>query len=48
MTKPKILIVDDDETICSQMRWALTRDYEVLEAGDRLSAPPLSPGDSRS
>jgi len=38
MTKPKILIVDDDETICSQMRWALTRDYEVLEAGDRLSA----------
>lgn len=38
MTKPKILIVDDDETIRSQMRWALTKDYEVLEAGDRLSA----------
>src|SRR3989337_2705495 len=38
MTKPKILIVDDDETIRSQMRWALSRDYEVLEAGDRLSA----------
>ena len=38
MTKPKILIVDDDETIRSQMRWALFRDYEVLEAGDRLSA----------
>ena len=38
MTKPKILIVDDDETIRSQMRWALSRDYEVAEAGDRLSA----------
>lgn len=38
MTKPKILIVDDDETIRSQMRWALSREYEVAEAGDRLSA----------
>ena len=38
MIRPKILIVDDDETIRSQMRWALSRDYEVLEAGDRLSA----------
>src|SRR3990172_188709 len=38
MAKPKILIVDDDETIRSQMRWALSRDYEVAEAGDRLSA----------
>lgn len=38
MTKPKLLIVDDDETIRSQMRWALSRDYEVLEAGDRPSA----------
>ncbi len=38
MIKPKVLIVDDDEAIRSQMRWALSRDYEVIEAGDRLSA----------
>lgn len=38
MDKPKLLIVDDDEYICSQMRWALSGDYEVFEAGDRLSA----------
>ena len=35
--KPKLLIVDDDDSIRSQMRWALSRDYEVFEAGDRLS-----------
>jgi len=38
MTKPKLLIVDDDETIRSQMRWVLSKEYEVQEAGDRLSA----------
>lgn len=38
MNRPKILIVDDDETIRSQMRWALSGEYEVAEAGDRLSA----------
>ena len=38
MIRPKILIVDDDEAIRDQMRWALSRDYEVLEAGDRLAA----------
>lgn len=38
MTKLKLLIVDDDETIRSQMRWALSKDYEVLEAADRPSS----------
>ncbi|MBI5755917.1 MAG: PEP-CTERM-box response regulator transcription factor [Nitrospirae bacterium] len=38
MNKPKLLIVDDDESIRSQMRWALSRDYDILEAGDRVSA----------
>jgi two-component system, NtrC family, response regulator len=37
MHKSKILIVDDDEEIRSQMRWALADDYEVTLAGDRES-----------
>jgi two-component system, NtrC family, response regulator len=36
--KPKVLVVDDDEDIRSQMKWALCQDYEVLMAEDRLSA----------
>jgi two-component system NtrC family response regulator len=36
--KPKLLIVDDDEDIRSQMRWAMGEDYEVVLAEDRLSA----------
>ncbi len=36
--KPKLLIVDDDDGICTQMKWALCRDYEVLLADDRQSA----------
>lgn len=32
MGKPKILIVDDDEGIRSQLKWALTDRYDVLEA----------------
>jgi two-component system, NtrC family, response regulator len=36
--KPTLLIVDDDEEIRTQMKWALTRDYEVLQAGDRIAA----------
>ena len=38
MSKSKVLIVDDDEDIRTQMKWALAQDYEVLEAGDRSSA----------
>ena len=36
--KPKVLVVDDDEEIRSQMKWALLQDYDVLLAEDRLSA----------
>ena len=31
---PKLLIVDDDESIRTQMKWALAQDYEILLAGD--------------
>ena len=42
MTKRIILIVDDDESIRSQMRWALLKDYEIYEAGDHASALELT------
>ncbi|MEO7299734.1 MAG: PEP-CTERM-box response regulator transcription factor [Verrucomicrobiota bacterium] len=35
---PKLLIIDDDEEIRTQMKWALSADYEVHLAEDRLSA----------
>ncbi|BCS36056.1 sigma-54-dependent Fis family transcriptional regulator [Luteitalea sp. TBR-22] len=38
MDKPKLLLVDDDEDIRVQMKWALAADYEVAQAGDRVSA----------
>ncbi len=36
--KPTLLIVDDDEEISTQMKWALSQDYEVNLAEDRPSA----------
>ncbi len=36
--KPKILIVDDDEAIRTQMKWALGEHYEVHFAEDRQAA----------
>lgn len=39
--KPKLLIVDDDEEIRTQMRWVLAADYVIITAGDRLSALEL-------
>jgi two-component system NtrC family response regulator len=36
--KPKLLIVDDDEQILRQIRWALSEDYQVHTASDRGSA----------
>lgn len=36
--KPRLLIVDDDEDLRTQMKWALAQDYEVILAGDRQSA----------
>jgi len=38
MSKPKILIVDDEESIRTQMRWALNTDYDVLQASNRAEA----------
>ncbi len=38
MDKPKLLIVDDDEEIRTQMKWALAQEYEVGVAADRPSA----------
>lgn len=38
MAKAKLLIVEDDEDIRSQMRWALAQDYEVRVAGEREEA----------
>ncbi len=38
MPENKILIVDDEELIRNQMKWALSRDYQVLLAGDVNSA----------
>jgi two-component system NtrC family response regulator len=35
---PTLLIVDDDEEIRTQMKWALARDYEVALAEDRRGA----------
>ena len=36
--KPKLLIVDDDEEIRTQMKWAVGQDYDVHLAGDRTEA----------
>ncbi len=38
MDKQVLLIVEDEETIRNQMRWALAEDYEVILAADRNSA----------
>ncbi|NWG04711.1 MAG: PEP-CTERM-box response regulator transcription factor [Syntrophaceae bacterium] len=38
MEKPKLLIVEDDPSIATQMKWALAKDYEVLLAEDRSVA----------
>ncbi len=36
--KPKLLIVDDDEGLRTQMKWAFVSEFEVLLAEDRTSA----------
>jgi two-component system NtrC family response regulator len=38
MTKTRLLIVDDDEDISTQIKWALSDDYEPFTAGDRAGA----------
>jgi two-component system, NtrC family, response regulator len=44
--KPKVLIVDDDEAIRTQMKWALSQDYEVHFAEDRRGALEAFEADS--
>ena len=36
--KPCLLIVDDDDEIRAQLRWALADDYEILQADTRTAA----------
>ena len=38
MDRPRILIIDDDDEVRAQMRWALNSRYDVLLAEDRASA----------
>lgn len=38
MKKQKLLIIDDDEDLRTQMKWALVNDYDVALAEDRESA----------
>ena len=38
MAKPKVLLVEDDEDIRTQMKWALASEYDVVMAGDRAAA----------
>jgi len=35
---PKLLIVDDDDEIRTQMKWALAADYDIVLAEDRGTA----------
>lgn len=36
--KPRLLIVEDDEDLCIQLKWALGEGYELFTAGDRAAA----------
>jgi len=38
LQKQKLLIIDDDEDLRTQMKWALTADYNIYLAEDRQSA----------
>ena len=38
MDKPRILIIEDDEDVRAQMKWALNADYDVHLAEDRRTA----------
>lgn len=41
MDKPKILIVDDEEGIRTQLKWSLNKDYMTFQAGDAETALSL-------
>jgi two-component system, NtrC family, response regulator len=38
MTKPKLMIVEDDEDIRTQLKWGLSQDYDIVMAGNRTEA----------
>ncbi len=38
VSKPKLLIIEDDLDLRTQMKWSLGQDYEVFQAEDRQSA----------
>jgi two-component system NtrC family response regulator len=38
MKKQKLLIIEDDEDLRTQMKWALAQEHQILLAEDRLSA----------
>jgi two-component system NtrC family response regulator len=38
MTKRTLLLVEDDQDIRTQMKWALSQDYEIVVAEDRTGA----------
>jgi len=40
--KPKLLIVEDEESIRNQMKWALSDEYEVIPADNRTQALELA------
>lgn len=42
MGKDRILVVDDNDEIRKQLSWALSADYEVMEAPDRQAALDLA------
>jgi two-component system NtrC family response regulator len=43
--RPKLLIVEDNEILSKQMKWALEPDYEVFLAGDRPGALEIVKGE---
>jgi DNA-binding NtrC family response regulator len=38
MSRRRVLIVEDDEDVRTQMKWALASDYEIVTAGDQSAA----------
>ena len=38
MEKEKLLIIEDDAELRTQMKWGLGKDYQIFQAQDRLSA----------
>jgi len=38
MEKDKLLIVEDDAELSTQMKWGLSKDYQILQARDRAGA----------